>query len=121
MNQLLFKGNPIGLVNGVLFDKDGTLSNSEEHLIYLARLRIKETKRFLEERSFANIKESFEIEKLLSSAYGITNNGLLKPDGILAVASRLDNLKSTATVLCLLGEAWPSALEFANKIFTKDF
>ena len=44
MPQLILKGIPIGEVKGVLFDKDGTLSNSENYLKELAFLRINEAK-----------------------------------------------------------------------------
>ena len=37
MAQLLLKGHPIGNFDGVLFDKDGTLSHSEPHLLALAQ------------------------------------------------------------------------------------
>ena len=40
MAQLLLKGHPIGNFQGVLFDKDGTLSHSEPHLLALADARI---------------------------------------------------------------------------------
>ena len=39
MANLLLKGFPIGSVDGVLFDKDGTLSHSEPHLLDLAKQR----------------------------------------------------------------------------------
>ena len=40
MAQLLLEGHPIGTIQGVLFDKDGTLSHSEPHLLNLAERRI---------------------------------------------------------------------------------
>ena len=50
MPKLLLKGNSIGTaIKGVLFDKDGTLSNSEAHLMSLAQKRIKESKKITEE------------------------------------------------------------------------
>ena len=41
MAVLLLKGVPIASIDGVLFDKDGTLSNSELNLLELAERRIK--------------------------------------------------------------------------------
>ena len=40
MVELLVKNNSIGFVKAIIFDKDGTLSNSEEHLLELAETRI---------------------------------------------------------------------------------
>ena len=40
MATLLLRGVPIGTIQGVLFDKDGTLSHSEPHLLDLAERRI---------------------------------------------------------------------------------
>ena len=40
MAQLLLKGRQFGPIHGVLFDKDGTLSHSEPHLLALADARI---------------------------------------------------------------------------------
>ena len=47
MPTLFLRGDPIGIIKGVLFDKDGTLSNSEEHLLHLAKLRVQEASRLL--------------------------------------------------------------------------
>ena len=43
MEDLLLKGQAIGKVNGILFDKDGTLINSEERLLELSRSRVSES------------------------------------------------------------------------------
>ena len=42
---------------------------------------------------------------------------MLDPGGTLAVASRQDNIASTATVFCLLGCSWPQALSLAHTCF----
>jgi len=42
MAHLSLRGHSLGLIRGVLFDKDGTLSHSEPHLIELADARIEE-------------------------------------------------------------------------------
>ena len=41
MATLMLRGAPIGNYDGVLFDKDGTLSHSEPHLQELAEARIR--------------------------------------------------------------------------------
>ena len=100
MAQLLLKGHPIGNVQGVLFDKDGTLSHSEPHLLVLADARINKAVKVAQEQAPA-LKPS-ELSHTLRRAFGV-DHGMLDPGGTLAVASRQDNIASTATVFCLLG------------------
>ena len=40
MAELLIKNSSVGFIKAVIFDKDGTLSNSEECLLELAKTRI---------------------------------------------------------------------------------
>ncbi len=115
--MLLLRGHPIGNIKGVLFDKDGTLSDSELHLRKLSELRIQHSISLFSER-FSNPKEISRLQELLSAAYGVNSKGL-NPGGTIAVASREQNLFSTATVFCILGESWPQALLLANEVFEK--
>ena len=115
MKRLLLRGNSIGSVKGVLFDKDGTLSNSEKHLQILAELRVQEALRIFNISNRAE-KEVCKLKKMLWDAYGLTTQGL-NPAGTIAVASRNQNLIATATVFSLLGESWPDSLQLANEIF----
>jgi len=115
MPQLLLKGKLIGNIKGVLFDKDGTLSNSEEYLLILAKARINSSlKKFNELKK--STKQLFQLEKLLLTIYGLSTKGL-DPKGLLAIASREQNLISTATVFSILGESWPISLSLAQEIF----
>lgn len=114
MAQLLLKGNPIGNYQGVLFDKDGTLSQSEQRLLALAEARIKKIIEIAQEQT-PPLKTNALRDTLLR-AFGV-NKGILDPGGTLAVASRQDNIASTATVLCLLGCSWPQALAQAHACF----
>ena len=114
MAQLLLKGDPIGNFQGVLFDKDGTLSHSEPHLLALADARINKAIEIAREQAPA--LQASELRETLSRATGV-HNGMLDPGGTLAVASRQDNIASTATVLCLLGCSWPQALALAHACF----
>ena len=100
MAQLLLKGDPIGNFKGVLFDKDGTLSHSEPHLLALADARINKAVKIAQKQAPA--LQADELRDTLRRAFGV-HNGMLDPGGTLAVASRQDNIASTATVLCLLG------------------
>ena len=114
MAQLLLKGHPIGNFQGVLFDKDGTLSHSEPHLLALADARINKAIEIAREQAPA--LQASELRETLRRATGV-HNGMLDPGGTLAVASRQDNIASTATVLCLLGCSWPQALALAHACF----
>ena len=117
MAELFLKDIPLGPVKSVLFDKDGTISNSEQHLFDLAELRIKESKKlFFKEGK--TIHEVRSLEKLLKSAYGLTFKGI-NPNGIIAIASNKTNLLATATVFSLIGNDWPKAIDLAKKVFEK--
>ena len=114
MAQLLLKGHPIGNFQGVLFDKDGTLSHSEPHLLVLAEARINKAVKVAQEQAPA--LNPSELSHTLRRAFGV-DQGMLDPGGTLAVASRQDNIASTATVFCLLGCSWPQALSLAHTCF----
>ena len=114
MAQLLLKGDPIGNFQGVLFDKDGTLSHSEPHLLALADARINKAVKVAQEQAPA--LNPSELSHTLRRAFGV-DQGMLDPGGTLAVASRQDNIASTATVFCLMGCSWPQALSLAHTCF----
>ena len=118
MPQLLLRGGAIGDFKGVLFDKDGTLSNSEVYLIEIAQLRIKEALKFFRQNHLLDQSNKQKVNKLFNDAYGLTPSGL-DPNGSIAIASKQDNLISTATLLCLLGKDWPNALEISQEIFSR--
>ena len=40
MAELFIRNSSVGFIKGIIFDKDGTLSNSEEKLLGLAKTRI---------------------------------------------------------------------------------
>ena len=95
MATLLLRGEPIGSIHGVLFDKDGTLSHSEPHLLNLFERRLTVIcDLWLQTKGAANLRE---LKITLRQAFGIRDKAL-HPGGTLAVAARQDNLTSTATV-----------------------
>ena len=116
MPKFFIKRVYIGDFKGVLFDKDGTLTNSETHLLEIASLRIEE--------SIKELKKEFKEEdikrfsNLIQSAYGLSSEGI-DPHGSIAIASQHDNLVSTATVFSLMGMNWPKACNLATNIFSK--
>ena len=115
MKQLLLRGEPLGKIKGIIFDKDGTLVNSEEYLLKLAQIRIDEALNIYKKEK-KNENQILELEILLNNAYGISNE-CLNPNLLMAIDSRENNLISTATIFCLVGENWPRALDIANKVF----
>ena len=40
MAELLIRSSSVGFIKAIIFDKDGTLSNSEEYLLELAKTRV---------------------------------------------------------------------------------
>ena len=73
MAQLLLKGRPIGNVQGVLFDKDGTLSHSEPHLLALADARIRTAIKIAQKQAPA--LQANALSETLRRAFGV-HNGL---------------------------------------------
>ncbi len=115
MAHLSLRGHPLGCIHGVLFDKDGTLSHSEPHLIDLADARIQESLRVFASRG-APSSTLIQLETLLKRAMGRSDSGVV-PDGTLAIASRQHNVLSTATIFGLFDVSWPQALLLAEDVF----
>ncbi len=116
MTQLWLRGDPIGSVKGVLFDKDGTLSNSEAHLIKLGKQRVKKAINLFKNSGYSTNQVS-KLSALLASTYGLSSKGV-RADGILAIAARQENLLATASIFCSFGECWPNALNLAEEVFS---
>ena len=116
MAKLLLRGQPIGSIHGVLFDKDGTLSHSEPHLLELFERRMTVIRDLW--RDAKGAEHLRELDITLRQAFGIRDKAL-HPGGTLAVAARQDNLTSTATVFCIFGCSWPEALALAETCFER--
>ena len=115
MPQLSIRGKFIGSIDCVLFDKDGTLVNSEQSLLGLVSLRIEEAIRIYKKENL--LPNSFkEFKKSLNTVYGITE-GHVNPNGSIAIGSRDHNLISTASIFCLYGKDWSKSIQIANEIF----
>ncbi len=115
MHQLLIKGRHICKVSGILFDKDGTLINSEPRLLMLAKSRKELAKKFFQQEKYTPSDVTM-LDKLLSKAYGLVDD-CIDPNGSIAIASRSNNLISTATIFCLLGKSWSKSVALASEIF----
>ncbi len=117
MAKLILRGNFLGKIKGILFDKDGTLSDSEKHLLEIGKLRINEIKKIIQKDSPYQYQEE-KVSSLLETAYGIKKS-ILDPHGAIAIASRQDNLITTTTVLTVLGKDWTTALNISQEVFLK--
>ena len=115
MAELLIKNSSVGFIKAVIFDKDGTLSNSENHLLELAKRRIEFSANKFEKFKINKFK-IFLLKKLLSFSYGIKKNSL-SANALIAIASRDQNLISTATIFTLFGFDWFQSLSISQEIF----
>ena len=115
MAELLIKNSSIGFIKAIIFDKDGTLSDSEEYLLKLAKARVESVEKKLKQLKAENIK-IWLLKKILLSIYGIKNN-FLSANSILAIASREQNIISTATIFSLFGFDWSQSLFIGQEIF----
>lgn len=117
MAFLFLRGQPLSAaeqptpIRAVLFDKDGTMSNSEPHLSTLAIARIRHC------LELGGRDQPAQLDDLLRRAYGLLPDGALDPAGITAVAARDHNLISTAVALSQVGHGWPDALALAEASF----
>tara|TARA_B100001250_G_scaffold56652_1_gene43807 strand:- start:225 stop:1013 length:789 start_codon:yes stop_codon:yes gene_type:complete len=115
MPELLIRNNSVGLIKAIIFDKDGTLSNSEEYLLELAKARIALSETKLKKLKINNFK-IWLLRKLLISVYGLKDNSILA-NASLAIASREHNIISTATIFSLFGFDWFKSLSISQSIF----
>ncbi len=117
MAELLIKNSSVGFIKAIIFDKDGTLSNSEEQLLELAKTRVEFSINKFKKLKINNFK-IFLLRKLLNSLYGLSNEAL-SPNASLAIASREANIISTATIFTLFGFDWFKSLSISHTIFNE--
>ena len=117
MAELLVRNSSVGFIKAVIFDKDGTLSNSEECLVELAKTRIDFSENEFKKLKISSLKTCL-LRKLLFAVYGLKNNSL-SANGSLAIASRDQNIISTATIFTLFGLDWYESLSIGRKIFNE--
>lgn len=92
-------------IQGIIFDKDGTLENSQN---FLRELSIRRA-RLID----AQIPGTGDP---LLMAFGVQENRL-DPAGLMAVGSRQENLIATAAYIAETGKSWFEALKIAQKTF----
>ncbi len=94
-------------IQAIIFDKDGTLEDSQN---FLRELSIRRAR--LLDAQIPGIGEP------LLMAFGLQNNHL-DPTGLMAVGSRQENLIAAAAYIAETGKSWFEALEIAENAFTE--
>ncbi|WP_254946222.1 HAD family hydrolase [Cyanobium sp. AMD-g] len=121
MVHLSLRGTPLPCgdrpLEAVLFDKDGTMSQSEPMLVALAQARVFHCLA-LADLAAGDPERHRDLGDLLHRAYGLAPEGV-HPAGTMAVASRDQNLVATATALVQVGLGWPEALAMAEAVFAR--
>ncbi len=117
MAELLIRNSSVGCIKAMIFDKDGTLSNSEECLLELAKTRLDFFEDKFKKLKLNNIK-IWLLKKFLIYVYGLEKN-CLSANASLAIASREENIISTATVFTLFGFSWFQSLSIGKEIFNE--
>lgn len=94
-------------IQGIIFDKDGTLENSAEFLRSLAQKR----SRLLD-------AEIPGVGDPLLMAFGVNGNQI-DPTGLMAVGSRWENEIAASAYVAETGRGWMEALAHARRAFTE--
>ncbi|WP_028954010.1 HAD family hydrolase [Synechocystis sp. PCC 7509] len=94
-------------IEAIIFDKDGTLEDSEVYLRSLGQRRSR----------IIDAQVPGTSEPLLM-AFGINGN-TLDPTGMLAVASRHESEIAAAAYIAETGKGWLESLEIARRAFTE--
>jgi phosphoglycolate phosphatase len=92
-------------IQAIVFDKDGTLEDSEEYLRNLGQ-----------KRSRALDAQIPGVGEPLLMAFGIDGDRL-DPTGLLAVGSRRENLIAAAAYVAETGRGWLESLAIASRAF----
>jgi phosphoglycolate phosphatase len=94
-------------IEAVIFDKDGTLANSEQYLRTLAQRRAQ-----LIDAQIPGVQEPLLL------AFGLDSH-CLQPTGLMAVGTRLENEIAAAAYIAETGCGWMEALEIARSAFAE--
>jgi phosphoglycolate phosphatase len=94
-------------VRAILFDKDGTLADSQQFLKVLA-----------ERRSSLINAQVPAVQSALLTAFGL-RQGQLDPAGLMAVGTRLENEIAAAVCMTQTGRDWISAKTIAQSVFAE--
>ena len=94
-------------IEAIVFDKDGTLANTESYLIQLGQKRSR-----LVDAQVPGVQEPIQM------AYGL-ENGKLNPEGMMAIASRKECEIATAGFVAETGKPWVESLNICQSVFSE--
>ena len=94
-------------IEAIVFDKDGTLANTESYLIQLGQKRSR-----LVDAQVPGVQEPIQM------AYGL-DNGKLNPEGMMAIASRKECEIATAGFVAETGKPWIESLNLCQSVFSE--
>lgn len=94
-------------VQALIFDKDGTLANSEAYLTQLVLAR---------QAAIAAHVPTLDDRLLRSWGY---LDGQLDPAGLMAIGSRQENLIAAAAAIAAEGYPWPRSIAIATSAFAE--
>jgi phosphoglycolate phosphatase len=92
-------------IEAIVFDKDGTLANTESYLIQLGQKRSR-----LVDAQVPGVQEPIQM------AFGLEHNAL-NPEGMLAIASRRECEIATAGFVAETGMPWLQSLNLVQSTF----
>lgn len=102
---IICKGLVFGNIEAIIFDKDGTLENSQNFLLELAKARIAEIEARLPGTASA-----------LTRILGIKHD-TIDPAGLMAVGSRQENEIAAASFIAETGCSWFAAKQLSSEAF----
>ncbi len=105
MAKITCNGKIFHRIQSIVFDKDGTLANSEVFLWKLGQQR----------SHLLNIQIP-GIQSPLLRSFGLTEDGI-NPAGMMAVGARRDNAIAAATYVAETGRDWVEALDIVQTAF----
>lgn len=105
MATVFCNGVTFSSVDAIVFDKDGTLADSQEFLRHLA-----------EKRATCVDAEVPGIESAILSAFGV-NGDRMNPSGLMAVGTREENEIGIATLVAQTGWSWIEARLLVRQAF----
>lgn len=94
-------------IQALIFDKDGTLANSEAYLAQLVLAR---------QAAIATHVPTLDDRLLQSWGY---RDDSLDPAGLMAIGSRQENLIAAAAAIAAQGYSWPRSIAIATSAFAE--